>query len=379
MSYPIVHLGDAAETIMGQAPPGRTCNKVGEGTAFVKAGEFRTRRPVIREWTTQPLKLSREGDVLVCVVGATAGKVNEAVDCAIGRSVAAIRPKDGQLSTSYLYHYLSRQTMHLRERSQGLAQGVITRDMLSELELPLPPIEDQMHIAAILDQAHGIRINCELATKLANEFLRAAFLDLFGDPQTNPKKLPTAPVKHLGRVLTGNTPPRNTPDYYGQGIDWVKSDNLGALDHYVTPPAEQLSRSGRAVARLAPVGSTLITCIAGSPSSIGNAALTDHEVAFNQQINAVIPTANVDPAFLYCQFLVGKTLVQQASTNSMKGMVTKSKFEEILFLNPPTSEQRRFGCIFLRVVEHIRRLRHAADESKELFASLSQRAFAGEL
>ena len=87
-----VKLGDLVQIIMGQAPPGAECNKSSIGAIFVKAGEFGMLRPVVREWTTQPLKFAKYGDVLICVVGATAGKINLGLDCAIGRSVAAIRP-----------------------------------------------------------------------------------------------------------------------------------------------------------------------------------------------------------------------------------------------------------------------------------------------
>ncbi len=89
---PVLQLGDIASVVMGQAPPGKDCDKEGNGYPFVKAGEFSADRPIIREWTINPLKKAKEGDVLVCVVGATAGKVNLGIDCAIGRSVAAVRP-----------------------------------------------------------------------------------------------------------------------------------------------------------------------------------------------------------------------------------------------------------------------------------------------
>ena len=80
-------LGDVATFEMGQAPPGEMCNKQGEGTLFVKAGEFGDLFPVKHEWTVKPLKFGKRGDVFICVVGATAGKLNLGVDCAIGRSV----------------------------------------------------------------------------------------------------------------------------------------------------------------------------------------------------------------------------------------------------------------------------------------------------
>ena len=103
MTKSLVELGEFVEIVMGQAPPGAMCNKDGIGTVFVKAGEFQGRIPSIREWTTRPLKMAEPGDTLLCVVGATAGKVNySAFDCAIGRSVSAIRPQPSRIDSLFL-------------------------------------------------------------------------------------------------------------------------------------------------------------------------------------------------------------------------------------------------------------------------------------
>ena len=179
---PVLQLGDIASVVMGQAPPGKDCNKEGNGYPFVKAGEFSADRPIIREWTINPLKKAKEGDVLVCVVGATAGKVNLGIDCAIGRSVAAVRPLPQRLDTNYLHHYLKTKTLALRHGSQGLAQGVITREMLLGLEIPLPPLEEQRRIAAILDKvllliqsaAQAFCLSQELKKTLVHEALDLA-------------------------------------------------------------------------------------------------------------------------------------------------------------------------------------------------------------
>ena len=101
MTWPIKKLGEFVEVIMGQAPLSEECNKEGNGTVFVKAGEFGKKYPLIKEWTTKPLKLAKKNDTLLCVVGATCGKVNKAsFDCAIGRSVAAIRSKSKAIDES---------------------------------------------------------------------------------------------------------------------------------------------------------------------------------------------------------------------------------------------------------------------------------------
>jgi type I restriction enzyme, S subunit len=142
-------LGLVSEFIMGQAPLGERCNKEGIGTPFVKAGEFEENRPKIVEWTTDPLKIAKSSDVLVCVVGATAGKINLGADCAIGRSVAAIRPGE-KLHQLYLYYLLSLELSNLRSGSRGSAQGVITKDDLHRIVIALPPILEQERIVDLI-------------------------------------------------------------------------------------------------------------------------------------------------------------------------------------------------------------------------------------
>jgi type I restriction enzyme S subunit len=138
-------LGELSEFIMGQAPPGNSYNEQGVGTVFVKVGEFGERFPNRCAWTTQPLKFAKQGDVLICVVGATIGKLNLAIDCAIGRSVAAIRP-DKMIEQVFLYYSLMPITLRLREDSRGTAQGVISRPDLASIQIWLPPLAEQQRI-----------------------------------------------------------------------------------------------------------------------------------------------------------------------------------------------------------------------------------------
>jgi restriction endonuclease S subunit len=148
-SWVATKLGLVSEFVMGQAPLGERCNKDGIGTPFVKAGEFEENRPKIVEWTTDPLKMAKSSDVLVCVVGATAGKINLGANCAIGRSVAAVRPgKD--LHQFYLYYLLSLELSNLRSGSRGSAQGVITKDDLYRIAITLPPLSEQKRIVDLI-------------------------------------------------------------------------------------------------------------------------------------------------------------------------------------------------------------------------------------
>lgn len=152
LPWPLVPLGQIADFIMGQAPPSIETNDEGRGTPFVKAGEFDIERPIIREWTTRPLKLAQHSDVLICVVGATCGKLNLGIDCAIGRSVAAIRPSQ-QLDQRFLLYYLTTRVFDLRGQSSGSAQGVISKQLLSDLLIPFPPLSVQRRIVRYIQHA----------------------------------------------------------------------------------------------------------------------------------------------------------------------------------------------------------------------------------
>ncbi|MDR6657584.1 type I restriction enzyme S subunit [Tardiphaga robiniae] len=288
------------------------------------------------------------------------------------------RSASARLDQGYMWHWF--QSPPTRDQIRGKVKGIhlYPRDV-AELLIPVPGPDEQRRIAAILDKADAIRRKREQALALADDFLRSVFLEMFGDPLTNANNLPSQPLGKFGRIVTGNTPPRSDPGNFGDAIEWIKSDNVNTNEHFLTRAAEGLSDKGRTLGRIVPNGSILVTCIAGSPSSIGRAAIANRPVAFNQQINAIIPNPDVNVYFLYVQFLIGKQLVLRSSTNSMKGMISKGEFQKIKFLRPGPDEQAKFGRIFEKHLAANNRFLDQKVMANDLFAALSQRAFAGNL
>lgn len=244
-----------------------------------------------------------------------------------------------------------------------------------ELPVPHPALKEQRRIAAILDHADSIQDKSRQSLLELDDLNRSAYLDAFGDPMvTGPDR---RPIREVAEVITGNTPSRADGDNFGQGIEWIKSDNLGGL--FATQADERLSPSGEARARTVPPGSMLVTCIAGSPNSIGKASLVDRRVAFNQQINAVRPGPEIDSRFLLEQLKVSPNLVRQKSTGGMKGLVSKSNFMAIEVHVPPIREQLKF-VNQVRYIDEVReRYYQTFDCCSELLAALQARAFSGRL
>ena len=255
----------------------------------------------------------------------------------------------------------------------------LNKAKLKHLRIPLPPLPEQKRIAKILDATDALRAKRHKAIAQLDNLLQSTFLVMFGDPVTNPMGWDTLAIGEVGEVVTGNTPSRRRPEYYGKDIEWIKSDNINHPSFVLTEAEERLSAAGKAVARTTPEGSILVTCIAGSPSCIGNAAIADREVAFNQQINAFFPGERIALWFAFGVFWVGKRLVQGASTNSMKGMVSKSAFSGISIPIPPMRLQHRFAAIAESIERQKATHRAHLTELDTLFASLQSRAFRGDL
>lgn len=282
---------------------------------------------------------------------------------------------------AYIFYWLKSSNFQKKknEECSGATQKAINETRFIKFKLIIPPLPTQKKIAATLEKAEKLQEWRREADGLTDEFLKNTFLEMFGDPINNPKKWGKRPLKEFGKVMTGNTPPRMNSEYYGNYIEWIKSDNINTPYTYLTKSEEMLSEAGAGIGRIVPKGSVLVTCIAGSLSCIGNVAIADRQVAFNQQINAIVPNKEVNEFFLYHLILITKEYIQNFSTQSMKGMLNKGIFESIPFIFPPTDLQNKFGLIANDVEEVRRYQQHSKQYIDDFFNVLMQKSFKGEM
>jgi type I restriction enzyme S subunit len=338
-----------------------------------------------REWYYSDLELPEKnycerGDLLYAWSASFGPRIWDGCKVIYHYHIWKVEIDESKVDKNYLCHVLEKDVEDIkREQGTGSTMIHVTKTAMENREIPLPPLAEQKRIAAILDKADALRRKRQQAIDLADQFLRSVFLEMFGDPVTNSKGWPTMPLKDLSRVVTGNTPSRKAPENYGSGIEWIKSDNINTPQHYLTEAEERLSDIGLAKGRSVPSGSVLVTCIAGSPQCIGNAAIADREVAFNQQINALIPGKNATTEYLYSLALFGKKLIQGASSNSMKGMVSKGNLERLVVPAPPKDLQDEYSNIFRELLRKKQRQASSLDHFSSLFSSFNQQAFRGEL
>jgi type I restriction enzyme S subunit len=151
LKYPSICLGQAAEIIMGQSPPGSTYNETGAGLPFYQGiADFGQRYPSRRVFCTAPTRVAEKGDILISV-RAPIGRVNLAIEkCAIGRGLAIVRIQQS-LDKTYIEFFL-RSISHIWDtlESQGSVFGNAKREDLEKLEIAWPPSNIRHAIADIL-------------------------------------------------------------------------------------------------------------------------------------------------------------------------------------------------------------------------------------
>lgn len=230
-----------------------------------------------------------------------------------------------------------------RIAKKSVNQASFTTTDLKKIKVSIPPLPIQHQIVSELDTLSDIISKKKQQLEELDKLAQATFYDMFGDPVSNDKGWEVKKLKEIGKVQTGNTPPRAEKRYYGSYIEWIKTDNILMDKPYPRQATEFLSEEGLKKGRSVEAGSVLVTCIAGSSNSIGNVVLTNKKVSFNQQINSLSPKSNYNEFFIYSLFKYCKSVIQENTTQGMKRIITKSVFENIEFISPPILLQNSFA------------------------------------
>lgn len=301
---------------------------------------------------------------------------------------AILRPCQKVCPRYFFYALYWKHIIGVTKKYQNKTTGIINLqlDRYLEEKIYIPYPEDinkslkvQKRLANIIEKSDDLRKKRKEAIDLCDEFLSSTFLEMFGDPVINSIGWEKRELAKMGEIVTGNTPSRKEPDNYGKYIEWIKSDNINTPHMYLTKAEEYLSQKGSVKGRIVPSGAILVTCIAGSLSCIGNSAIADRDVAFNQQINAIVPNQQFNSYFIFMMLKISKDYIQNASTNAMKGMISKGKFSKLEFIAPPITLQNDYAKIVKKIEETKQKMLQSSHELDNQFNALIQKAFKGEL
>ena len=228
--------------------------------------------------------------------------------------------------------------------SVGSLSPTVNWGTLKNLEFNLPDIPEQRHYAELLAAFERTKEAYKKLISATDDLVKSQFIEMFGDPVANPKGWEVIPLNKSCQLLTGNTPSRKESGYYGSFMEWIKSDNISPTSMFLSEAAERLSESGAAVGRVVGPGAILMTCIAGSLNTIGNVAIVDRQVAFNQQINALVPQ-KYETLVLYYLLQLIRPQLHEAANSALKCILNKGTLGSIRTIVPDRNLQKTFALL----------------------------------
>lgn len=390
MSWPLVKISDFCQTGSGGTPSRDVPEYYQGDIPWIKSGDLREN--IVTSATEfisceaiqkSSAKIVPHGAILVAMYGATVGRMALlGIDAATNQAVCNIVPDASKADTKYVYYALLSKVPDFLRSAIGGAQPNISQGLIRSTEIPLPPLPEQKRIATILDKADAIRRKRQQAIQLADDFLRAVFLDMFGDPVTNPKGFPVGTVRDL--VDTANYGSSEKASETEGEFPMLRMGNItysGAIDF---SGLKYVDLSKKDQPKYLVEKGDLLFNRTNSKELVGKTAVYDRDdvaaiagylirVRMNEKGNSYYVSG-------YLNSTHGKSTLQ-SMCKSIVGManINAQEMQNIQILLPPIDMQNKYAAIFKATKLRLKSQSQSERNLADLFFALSQKAFQGEL
>ena len=261
-----------------------------------------------------------------------------------------LRPDKAKLDRKYLYHWLRRDSLisHLMGKNTGARMPRADMNVLLAQEIPLPPLEEQRRIVALLDRAAEIRRRAGATREKVPTIVPALFVDMFGDPATNPRGWEMVELSQVADVSSGITKGRKLKDAVVFRAPYMRVSNVqdGRLD---LSEVKMIDAVDRDLARYKLEAGDLLMTEGGDPDKLGRCAIWNNEVQDclhqNHVFRVRVDRTQLLPA--YAATLIGSAygksyFLKVAKRTTGIASINKTQISAFPMLLPPIDLQREF-------------------------------------
>lgn len=338
--------------------------------------------------SVQPLRISSYSYDCECVLVAGNGDLNvkyyNGKFDAYQRTYIIESIDKNELYVKYLYYFMSKYIDVLRAKSIGGVIKYIKLGDLTDAKITIPPLEEQERIVSILERAEDAIRKREESNRLLDEYLKSVFVDMFGDPVTNPKGWDKKKLSELGEFKNGMNFNKSDFGYNIKflGVSEFKYGNV-INDINILPSLELLSEPSQDY--LLKKGDIVFVRSNGSKELVGRSVLIGDLAEDTTYSGFCIRYRNkneeVTPDYLISLFNNDgfKSSFKQDSRGCSINNLNQKILGELNVIIPPRELQEKFIKI-VNDMEIIKKKQiNSCEELNNLFNSLMQRAFNGEL
>ena len=304
------------------------------------------------------------------------------VKFAVSTDCFVTQPKNVKaVFSKYVYYYLSGNLHILENGFKGAGLKHISKDYLANIQIPLPPLPTQQKIASILDAADTLRQKDKALLAKYDELTQSLFLDMFGDPVSNPKGCKIVTLDDITTKITDGVHAK--PEYTETGIPFisVKDITTGVLKFekckFISKEAHE-----KYFKRCNPEHLDILYTKVGA--TYGRPAIVDIKGEFSLYVSVALIKPKkeiINPYFL--KEVMGNPVIKRQADKSIKGIgvpdLHLNMIKKFLLPLPPMETQKLFSER-VAIIEQQKAIAQASlEKSEELFNSLLQKAFKGEL
>jgi type I restriction enzyme S subunit len=284
---------------------------------------------------------------------------------------------------NYIYAYFKAQWKNsLRNKQFGSATNYIRLNNLTDFTIPVPSLPDQLHIANLLSKAENLIAQRKESIQLLDEFLKSTFLEMFGDAVKNNKKWNETELKNYAKVRIGPFGSLlHREDYVQNGVPLVNPSHICEGKIFID---SELTISKNKMKELSAYVMHEGDVVLGRRGEIGRCAVvTKKEDGYLCGTGSIFirPTGELNPIFLYN--IISSASIRKVLENSAKGITMKNLnsgiIENLKVPVPPIELQTQFAHIVEKTEALKTQYQQSLTELENLYGSLSQKAFKGEL
>ncbi len=389
MSWPMVELGSVVSFVGGSQPPKSTFKFEPEDgyVRLLQIRDYKSDKNITFIPESSTKKFCKKDDVMIGRYGPPVFQILRGLEGAYNVALMKAVPSE-KVNKDYLYYFLKQDKLFrlidgLSQRTAG--QSGIDMDALKSYPMLLPPLDEQKRIAAILDKADAIRQKRKLAIDLADEFLRSVFLDMFGDPVTNPKGWEVRTMKDLVSIQGGYA--FKSKDFLKKGIPVVKIGNANKLGFTTKGIAFVEPSEPEKLKQYELYSGDLLMSLTGTVGKDDYANITQvHDEYDMYYLNQRVAKITVDECQIsknYLKYFLAHPKVKSEITKNNRGVrqanISNSDIYGLRVTMPDQNLLERFDTIVTKVNLLKERTSLAPQLKTEFFESLSQKAFSGQL
>ena len=270
------------------------------------------------------------------------------------------------LYNQYAYWFLYHNTEYLNSLGTGATFKEISKRVVEQIPIPIPPREEQEMIVAEMDCLSGVIEKKKQQLKELDALAQSIFYQMFGNPITNEKGWKVLPFNEVAEIVGGSTPKTNIEEYWNGDNYWVTPAELhGERYIYSTERCITDDAVNKTHLTLLPVGSVLLS----SRAPIGKVCITRVPMYCNQGFKNIVCSDRLHSEYVY-QFLLDKTeYLNSLGTGATFKEISKRVVEQITIPVPPKDLQQQFAERIEKIEQQKKLISQSITETEELFNS----------